>query len=80
MNIKVRFLDSAYGAVLTTDHARSSYGQPVLIPGFALGHHMREDCYGPGDLMNEVPLVLDGPATADEITTIKAAGFNLIEA
>lgn len=79
MNIKVRFQDSAYDATLTTDHARSSYGQPVLVPGFALGHYMREDCYGPGDLKNEVPMVLDGPATPEEIATIKAAGFNIIE-
>lgn len=78
MNIKVRFQDSAYQGTLTTDHARSSYGQPVFVPGYALGHYMREDCYGPSDLKNEVPLVIDGPATADEIATISAAGFNII--
>jgi hypothetical protein len=77
MNIKVRFLDGAHGAVLTTDHPRSSYGIPVLVPDYALSFYMRSDCYSAADIAYEVPLVLDGPATPEELEVIKAAGFRI---
>lgn len=77
MNIKAHFQDSAHDVTLTTDHAGSSYGIPVLVPGFSLAPYMPAACYGPGDLLNEPPLVLDDPATPEEIAAIKAAGFVL---
>lgn len=77
MNIRVRFQNSAWDAFLTTEHPGRSYGLPVLVPGFGLSHYMQKACYGPGDLKEEPILVLDGPATAEEISQIKAAGFKI---
>ena len=77
MKIQCGFQDSGNSGHLTTEHPSSSYGMPVFVPGFALGHYMQEDAYGPGDLLNEPPLVLWESATAEDVAAIKAAGFNL---
>ena len=54
------------GATLTSEHALSSYGLPVLVIG---GH-----AYGPGDIA--VPALLAAPRwTPDEIRAASAAGW-----
>jgi hypothetical protein len=77
MNIKCGFRGSVNECTLTTEHPASSYGIPVLVPGFALSHYMPAPAYGAGDLKNELPLVLRENASAEDIATIKAAGFQL---
>jgi hypothetical protein len=68
------------GATLTTNHAASSYGQPVLVLNDG------SQAYGPGDLPAGTILVIDElfcdhlPETEDfhaEVAAARAAGFNV---
>ena len=51
--------------ILTTDHAASSYGQPVLI--------VDGITYGPGDIIDSHPLAIWPPEAAVDVADVFAA-------
>lgn len=71
MENNVTVIGSHKEAILTTDHSRSSYGQPVLlINGIA---------YGPADTINGQPLLIaaGSPAKTKDVQQLFSAPLDL---
>lgn len=78
MKIQTRQRDGSTVGHFTDEHPQSSYGVLVLVPNTDARAHWPHDVYGPADLRpDEVPFVLESPATREEIARIRKAGFRL---